>query len=178
MSNAKTELTLELSLQAYFYSELKKLNDKKGVPLPNEAIYYSSRVLDRFGMSKELFEFENGKVREKVLGIKLLESTHLSKEQKKRQLRDVGDTALFICGYFSSSLNKKIIDSSYYADLGISAYQTLDQLIPEVLDIPSFYEKFSRSFDSIVELMSLVSKQTMENYDLTDCYYIVDRKAS
>ena len=44
------------------------------------------------------FENVEGKVREKVLGVKLLECQELPNESKKRTLQDIGDTALFLCG--------------------------------------------------------------------------------
>ena len=101
----KISLVLETSLQSFFYDQLMNLNNKTATPLSNESIYYSSIVMDKFSHSKLYFETLDGKVREKTLGKKLLECAHLSKPSQKRELRDIGDTALLLCGFFSQSLN-------------------------------------------------------------------------
>ena len=96
-----SEITLEPSLQSFFFDELVAVNNKSTNPLPTEAIYYSSNVLDKFGESVNFFELDEGRVREKILGLKLLESGQMIRSQQKKVLKDIGDTALFICGFFS-----------------------------------------------------------------------------
>ena len=152
-------LILETSLQAFFYDQLAELNKKTAAPLPNETIYYSSIVMDKFSQSKEYFEILDGKVREKTLGKKLLECTHLSKVTQKRELRDIGDTALLLCGFFSESLNKKIIDLSYYHEVGQIAYRRLNTIIPDVFQVESFYDQLSDKFKDMTQMMTIVAQQ-------------------
>jgi hypothetical protein len=156
------DLILESSLQVFFYDQLQEVNRKFLTPLPNETIYYSSLVMDNFGLSKKYFEIVEGKVREKTLGIKLLESTHMSKEKQKRILKDVGDTALIVCGYFSDSLNKKIIDVGYYQQLGQTAYSRLNNMIPSAYQVPAFFDSMAGTFGSITMMMNLISKKNEE----------------
>lgn len=158
-SSSNQDLVLETSLQSFFFDELTRVNQKSSRPLPRETVYYSSLVLDQYGESGKYFETIEGKVREKVLGVKLLESCHLPRAKQVRELRDIGDTALFICGFFSDSLNTKIIDTSYYQQLGRSAYQRLNHLVPDVYEIPSFYEKLSKSFSGVTMLMNIVAEK-------------------
>jgi hypothetical protein len=155
-------ITLENSLQAYFYDELSAINQKALNPVPNEAIYYSSRVLDLYCSSKHLFDMENGKVKEKILGVKLLEVTHFPKNKQKRVLKDVGDTSLFLCGYFSEALNKKIVDTSYYQNLGQIAYRRLNGLSPDLYQIPSFYNIISDTFETLSMLIGIVAKNNFQ----------------
>lgn len=156
-----SSLVLESSLQTFFFDELLKVNQKFQAPLPNETIFYSSLVMDRFGMSHEYFETVDGKVREKTLGLKLLESSHLSRRDQQRELKDIGDTALFLCGYFSESVNEKILDIKYYRDVGQMAYRRLDGFVPAFYDIQDFYKQLSDQFDTLTELMNIVQKETL-----------------
>lgn len=153
------ELVLETSLQTFFFDELTRVNQKSSSPLPRETIHYSSVVLDQYGESGKYFEMVEGKVREKVLGVKLLESCHLPRGKQARELRDIGDTALFLCGFFSDSLNGKIIDTSYYSQIGRSAYKRLNHLVPDAYEIPSFFERLSSSFSGVTMLMNIVSEK-------------------
>lgn len=152
-------ITLESSLQGFFFDELNNVNRKSSNPLPQETIYYSSNVMDKFGSTENFFEFDEGKVREKILGLKLLESSQLSTAQQKAALLDVGDTALIVCGFFSDSLNKKLVDARYYRDLGITAYNRLNSYVPEIMEVQDFYQDLGRRFDALTTLMTVISKK-------------------
>lgn len=178
MSSSQTEtkeIVLETSLQAFFYDQLLEVNKKNLNPLPNETVYYSSLIMDQFGESQRYFEVEEGKVREKILGTKLLESSGQPRPVQKRMLRDIGDTALFMCGYFSDSVNKKLIDLSYYHELGRIAYRRLNSHIPELYDYPEFYDLLSAKFQHLAEMIYLVSKKN-EGLSTDDAFLIVDTK--
>ena len=176
-SNDECSVSLEASLQSFFYSQLMEFNKKALNPLPNEAIYYSSLVMDKYGSSRELFETSEGKVREKVLGVKLLETSNLSAKERTRQLKDIGDTALIVCGFFSESLNKKIVDPKYYQELGQIAYRQLDSVMPTAYDVPSFFNGLSLNFDKITTVMSLVSEKTFNrDWDAESAYLFVSKK--
>jgi hypothetical protein len=173
-------LTLELSLQSYFYTELQEVNEKLLGPLSKETIFYSSLVMDKFGDANKYFSIEEGRTKNKVLGLKLLESSHLTGEARITMLKDIGDTALLVCGFFSDSLSGKIIDCSYYGEVGQAAYQQLDPLVPSFYDTPSFYKKLSGDFNRLTNVMSLVSQKTLlREQDLSSAYLImVDKKIS
>lgn len=161
----KTGLVLDSSLQVFFYDHLQEFNKKSLNPLPNETIYYSSLVMDNYGVSEKFFEYVNGKAKEKILGIKLLESSQHPKEKQKQILKDIAEMSLLICGYFADSMNRKIIDVNYYQDLGIIAYGRLNSFSPTAYDIPAFYKLMARSFSEITLLMSFVSKKYSADSD-------------
>ena len=151
------------TLQGYFFEELKKVNDKSSHPLPQQTILYSSMVMSNMGESKKYFDTTEGKVREKVLGIKLMESSQMTVEQRKRVLRDIGDTSLLLCGYFFKSVTKKIVDISYYQELGKTAYRQLDVIIPEMYDTVSFYNMLADFFDNITTIISIIANNMGRN---------------
>jgi hypothetical protein len=166
-------LVLETSLQGFFYDQLTEFNKKSTDPLPNEAIFYSSLVMDKFGEAQNLFEVnDEGKIQDKVLGVKLLECTHFPKEKQKRVLKDVGDTALLLCGYFSDSLNKKLVDTRYYQDLGQIAYCRLDSMVPQAYEVPAFYKNISTYFQKLTIMMNLVSEKTLNNDSFNSDYIL------
>ncbi|MBP9682080.1 MAG: hypothetical protein KBD76_11795 [Bacteriovorax sp.] len=170
-------LVLESSLQVFFYDHLQEFNKKSLSPLPNETIFYSSLVMDNFGDSSKFFEQVDGKAREKILGIKLLEASQLPREKQRAAIKDVAETSLLVCGYFADSLNKKLIDVKYYQDLGKIAYSQLNSITPEAYDVPSFYKKMAHSFNGITLLMNLVSKKYSSDRDMP-WLILTDRKVS
>ncbi|MDD0854467.1 hypothetical protein HBN50_15250 [Halobacteriovorax sp. GB3] len=154
-----SEIILESSLQSFFFDELQGVNQKSSRPLPNETIYYSSLVMDRYAHAHEYFEIVEGKVREKTLGLKLLETGEMSRTQAKKVLQDVGDTSLILCGYFSDSVNEKILNLSYYHDVGRQAYKRLNSMVPSFYDIDEFYHTLSYQFETLTNLIRIVQKK-------------------
>lgn len=158
-SSEPKKIILEANLQAYFFEGLNALNKKSLCPVPESIIFYSSDVLDKFALSQTYFEFSEGKVREKILGLKLLEASQFGREEQRKIYKEVADTALFVCGYFSESTHNKLVDAQYYSQLGKMAYSHLNNLGPSFLDIPSFYNMVATCFESMTTLMSLLASQ-------------------
>ena len=163
-SSGSSEFILETSLQGYFFELLHKINSKSTRPLPKEMILYSSLVMGDMGESKRYFDMADGKAREKILGIKLMEAGKFPVKKQKRVLRDIGDTALLLCGYFFESINNKIVNISYYQELGKTAYRRLNALIPDLYNTPSFFKIFSEGFDEVTNIIGIVSKNLDKNH--------------
>jgi hypothetical protein len=153
----QNKIILSANLKGFFFDGLSEINKKSLCPVPESVIYYSSDVLDKFALSQDFFETSEGKVREKILGIKLLEATQLSREEQKKIYKEVGDMSLLVCGYFSESVNKKIVDTQYYSQLGRMAYSHLNNVTPTFLDIPSFYGMVATCFESMTTLMTILA---------------------
>lgn len=153
------KIILSANLRAFFFEGLNEINKKSLCPIPESIIFYSSNVLDKFALSQDFFDVTDGKVREKILGTKLLEAMQMPREEQKQVYKEVADMSLMVCGYFSESVNKKIVDTSYYAQLGKMAYLHLNNMIPSFLDIPCFYGMVSTCFESTTTLMSIMARK-------------------
>ncbi len=165
MQTHDKKIILQTNLKGYFFDGLNSLNKKSLCPVPESVIFYSSDVLDKFALSQDFFEVSEGKVREKILGMKLLEATQYTRDEQRRVYKEVGDMSLMICGYFSESTNKKLVDAQYYAQLGKMAYSHLNSVAPGFLDIPSFYSMVATCFESLTTLMTLMASQNRQGSD-------------
>ena len=160
MSDKTGRIITVPDLRSFFFQNLDEINNKSLCPVPQETIFYSSDVLDKFALSETYFEITEGRLREKILGMKLLEATHLSREEQKKVYQDVGDTALMVCGYFAESVTKKkILDTSYYMQLGTTAYAQLNSVVPKHMDIPSFFNVLASSFVPLTSLISMLASR-------------------
>jgi|GEM_PF-456548 len=152
-----SSLVLSKSLKGYFFENLREINLKSSCPLPESLIFYSSDVLDRFSLTESFYDLSSGKVREKILGIKLLEAQAFSKEEQVKTYKEIGEMSLLLCGYFSDSVNHKIVDRQYYSQLGKMAFSHLNHSIPSFLDIPAFYQMLCTRFEALTTLMSIMA---------------------
>lgn len=151
-------MLLESSLQSFFYENLNRFNGQLSDPLKSEFIFYASRLLDRYALCENFFECVDGEMREKVLGLKLLETSLQRPKKQATDIRDVGDTALMLCGFFPSAIENKIVSPKYYYEIGSIAYKNLNSLIPEYMDQKDFYANLSRFFYQLAHLLSVMAQ--------------------
>lgn len=74
-------------------------------------------------------------------------------DNSSERYKKMGDTSLYISGYFSESLNKKLVDIDYYIKMGQMAYAQVYALNPNL----GIYNKLSERFDRLVDLLGQVS---------------------
>lgn len=164
----KEDLITNSSLNEFFYKKLSRKNKEVACPLPEEFIFYSSLVLERYALSDVFFTSESGKMNEKILGVKLLETLNKETENKVTDLKDIGDTVLVQLGLFSGSVKKKLTTKTYYLTVAQNAYHELDGLNSQFYDIPNFYKLFATSLDKTVSLLGIMADEFnqigLENY--------------
>jgi hypothetical protein len=88
----------------------------------------------------------------------------------RADLRRVGDTSLFVSGYFSDSLRRKLVDVDYYVALGGYAYGSLGRA--ETDHWAQVFSELSEKFVDYVDILSEVSERSglSSNTDLLRLY--------
>jgi len=89
---------------------------------------------------------------------------------QRTTLRQIGDTTLFVSGFFSDSLRRKLVDVDYYVSIGGCAYGALSRQETDALS-PVFAE-LARKFVGFVDVLSGVSERSAcsSNSDLLRLY--------
>ena len=94
------------------------------------------------------------------LGVQFVRAMQDTGSRQRDSLRRVGDASLFVAGFFSDSLKRRLVDVDYYATLGAHAYSTLgrggDYLAPTFAELA---EKFLRFIDVLSEAVTKWIKQ-------------------
>jgi len=90
--------------------------------------------------------------------------------EQRANLKQIGDQSLFVSGFFSDSLNRKLVDVDYYARIGGYAYQALSRFETDTFS-PVFAE-LGDKFGGFVDVLSEVSERTAcsSNGDLLRLY--------
>lgn len=78
--------------------------------------------------------------------------------EQRSQLREIGDSSLFLVGFFGDSLHRKIVEPEYYMSLGEYAYGSLSQCGGDAL-APVFAE-LARRFITYVDVLQEVSRRS------------------
>lgn len=83
---------------------------------------------------------------------------------KADMLRRLGDRTLYISGFFGDSLQRKIVDVDYYADIGGAAYATLAHHTREDA-MAKVYSTFSTRFGEFVDVLTYISHHSFIKSD-------------
>ncbi len=141
-------------------------------PLPLSRNYLVD-LLQHYMFSSNLFstDEESGKSRRETLAELYLKAQNSPHPVRADLLKKLGDTSLYISGFFGDSLAHKIVDIDYYVDMGGVAYGALassaaDETISQV------YEEYSANFTGFVDVLTYISQESMiqTNEDLLKLY--------
>jgi hypothetical protein len=105
------------------------------------------------------------------LGVRLAHALESGGAEQRSALKQVGDCSLFISGFFSDSLNRKLVDVDYYVNIGGCAYNALSRNETDTFS-PVFAE-LAKKFVGFVDVLSEVSERTScatKNVDVLRLY--------
>lgn len=107
---------------------------------------------------------------EEPLALELARALESGGITQRAALRRVGDASLFISGFFSDSLNRRLVDLDYYVALGGYAYNSLSR--QESDSFASVFAELASKFVGFVDVLSEVSERSSlaSNADLLRLY--------
>jgi hypothetical protein len=93
------------------------------------------------------------------LGPKLA-SAEAEPAERVRTLKQVGDTSLYVAGFFAESLSRSLVGVDYYVGLGQSAYAQLARAFGAQRSLTGVYEELSENFPRFVDVLAEIRKRT------------------
>ena len=115
--------------------------------------------LTEFYLVNLLSEFAIGGVSQEALALKMCDGLEGAPGAKVQKLKEVGDTSLFVSGFFPDSLNRSLVDVDYYIGMGERAYGQLGQLMrgPSSDSFALIYSELSGKFTRFVEVLAEIA---------------------
>src|SRR5256712_4549249 len=104
------------------------------------------------------------------LAVRLARALDSGGVKQRASLKEIGDVSLFVSGFFSDSLNRKLVDVDYYVAIGGSAYNALSRVETDTFS-PVFAE-LGTKFVGFVDVLTEVSERSSctSNTDLLRLY--------
>lgn len=104
------------------------------------------------------------------LAIRLARALDSGGAEQRVGLKQVGDVSLFISGFFSDSLKRKLVDIDYYATIGGYAYQALSRVESDAMS--AMFAELGEKFVGFVDVLAEVSERShcVSNADLLRVY--------
>jgi hypothetical protein len=104
------------SLETFFRNEVAEALRAEGLPSGGPTQPYLVKLLAAYAAQP---------IENRPLGLQLLQARQASPRERRSRLREIGDTSLFLSGFWGDSLGGKLVDVDYYISLGGMAYAEL-----------------------------------------------------
>jgi hypothetical protein len=110
------DVTLAASVDEYFHEVVSDALSAVELEASEPASWYLVGLLG---------EMTTARLTDEPLGLKLAQTQSEPPSDRVRNLKQVGDTSLYVAGFFAESLTRSLVDVEYYVGLGQNAYAQL-----------------------------------------------------
>ena len=170
---AMSTLTL-LSPQDFFRTQVCNASKSLQIELSHEIEYYLVNLLCEFINPSQL-AIDSENVLDTPLALLMKKALESSPDNQIKVLKRLGDTSLYMSGYFQDCFKRKAVDVSYYIDMGSTAYGHTAQLMRSYKNDSHFskiYATLSQEFRNLVALITEIAETLLvsRNDDLLDTY--------
>ena len=126
---------------------------------------YLVNLLAEYLMSEALYvQGEDGSWQQKPLAFLLKEALEEPGPARVQMLRRLGDTSLFVSGFFPDSLSRRsnLVDVDYYIAMGGRAYDAVGMVAARhARSEKTLWDELSEKFRLLVDLLNEVSERTL-----------------
>ncbi len=153
-----TKFELTIKPEEFFREKVITAIGKQNVKISQDAEFYLVRVLCDF-INPSTIETANGEtnVFDVPLTLLLKEALESPLAKQAKIYKALGDTSLYISGYFQDFFNAKAFDMNYYIDLGANAYENMSNLHRERPEQFDLFIELAKNFRTLVDVVAEVS---------------------
>jgi len=157
--SGEAEILTATSIQEYFRELLGEARERQRVQVDDRTEFYLVNLLSEFVDPERIWvRREDGTLEEEPLALILARALEGQRQEKAQALRRIGDTSLWVTGFFSDSLEPRVVDARYYMSMGHLAYSSLARVVAGQ-PVAALYDELARKFGAIVDLLNEVSER-------------------
>jgi hypothetical protein len=162
--NARSVPELCLSSRDFFAEMVQEALRSRHIKTYPAVAGYLVDLLNSYLTTDKLFdeEDESGRKRRETLAEMFLKAGNADYRMRIELLKKLGDTSLYVSGYFGDSLQRQIVDIDYYVEMGGTAYSSLAEVVREDTHARVFHE-FGKRFLEFVDALTYIRQKTNHN---------------
>ena len=157
------ELITEGNLQAFFHQSITDAARSRRLPAGDATLHYLTHLLADYALADRLFD--HTPAGRKLRPLAVLYSDALcapSVTERRLWLQRLGDLALFIAGWFSGRLSRRLTDIDYCIAMGGNAYGYLHETAdgsPRDRALGEIFGELAQGFDRFVDLLACITRR-------------------
>jgi hypothetical protein len=160
----------------FFRDQVTQAVTKQQLELdPDIEFYLVNLLVDFINPEKITRALDGGDPLEIPLALQLKTALEAPQQQKVKIYKTLGDTSLYIAGYFQEFFTKKTYDLDYYVNMGSNAYVSLSSHMRETNredHFPDMFLSLAEEFHQLVEVIAEIadSLQPKANKNILSIY--------
>ncbi len=135
------------SVEGFFQEVLSAALDHSGMTVSPSTEYYLVGLLG---------EFAKARISDAPLGLRLVGTEDGAK--RVQALKEIGDTSLYVSGFFAESMSRRLVDLDYYMGMGGAAYAELSGRLGSTA-AAEVYAELARRFPAFVDVLARIRSQ-------------------
>lgn len=140
-------LIVESSVDEFFHGELSIALNELDLAVSDDAQWYLVGLMG---------EFTRVSPTAQPLALRLAEAVGADDAERARSLKEVGDTSLYLTGFFPNAVAGGVVDSDYYMAIGSAAYR---QLAERPLRLRDVFDELSQKFGQFSQVLGEVRRR-------------------
>lgn len=140
-------VTPATSVNEFFHEVLSEAMSREGVEASDHTEFYLVELLG---------EFARARITDEPLSLRLAESG--AGGERVAALKEVGDTSLYVTGFFADSLDGGLVGPDYYIQLGGAAYRELSHRLSSST-VAEVYDELAAKFPRFVDVLGAIRSQ-------------------
>lgn len=145
------------SAQEYFRELVSDALAHRRFQVQEATEFYLVNLLAHYLLKERLFEGDEGWQGE-PLALILKRALEGDRETRWRSLKRLGDTSLFMSGFFGDSIASSLVDISYYMSMGKRAYDALSEEPRGPLGAQELFGELAERFPEFVDLYAEIAE--------------------
>jgi hypothetical protein len=154
------------SLESFFQGEVDRACRDEGIETDRLTEHYLVHLLAAYGAQP---------IEDRPLATQLMQAIGAPPRERRIALRTIGDTSLFLSGFWGDSLGGKMVDVDYYIDMGGIAYGELARGAGGAEPYAPVFEQLASHFVRFVEVLMTISRRTARARNDRDVLRIYER---
>lgn len=148
------------NVHEYFQALLNEARANQGVQVADVTEYYLVNLLAGFLETDRLYVREaDGSLQQEPLALMLRRALEGEGRERMAALRRLGDTSLYVSGFFSDHVDTKVVDAGYYAAMGREAYAALARDLDGKGTLGGLYDELASKFTDLVDVLNEMSER-------------------
>lgn len=174
---ASSNVDLSLSPRAFFHERIATASHQLNIKLGDEVEYYLVNLLIEFIEPSKLSQEFKSDVLTTPLVFLLKQTVEAPEAKRPDMYRRLGDTSLYISGFFQDYFNDKAFDINYFIMMGASAYNQAAVLAKPRSYTANTTNTLSQMSENFLQMVDVVAQAAdhPERAQATDILSLYDR---
>ena len=157
-------VVLSRDLTEFFRQEVSEARSELGVKMTDLTEYYLVNLLCEFSRRDGVGAAPG----EEPLAFLYKRASEATLAQRVQILKNLGDVALYMAGFFTDFVERSLVDVDYYISMGGNAYSNLSGIVGNQRHGETFgelYGQMAHKFTELVDVLNQISDRTRDKSD-------------